>query len=174
MVTMDFHETLSHVLTQEGAQIALEGSHEARVWNALPVKGQGTPLTVQQLQQAVGKESASVGQGRAFKVKWIGKEGDGFVKLVCLNIKVRELLRSFMVFDLWQVTSIEDKTQLELRQVDSTGTLQAGEKALADLRKRKLIIQKYTHPKPHSLWVDVVDLDTQEGPMVHGAQGIEL
>lgn len=85
---MDFHETLSHVLTQEGAQIALEGSHEARVWSALPMKGQGSPLTVQQLQEAVGKESASVGQGRAFKAKWIGKEGNGFVKLVCLNIKV--------------------------------------------------------------------------------------
>ena len=88
MVTIDFHETLSHVLTQEGAHIALEGSHEARVWNALPMKGGGTPLTVQQLQQAVGKESASVGQGRAFKAKWIGKEGDGFVKLVCLDIEV--------------------------------------------------------------------------------------
>ena len=83
---MDFHETLSHVLTQEGAQIALEGSHEARVWNALSVKGEGMPLTVQQLQQAVGKESASVGQGRAFKARWIGKEGDGFVKLVCFDI----------------------------------------------------------------------------------------
>ena len=87
MVTIDFHETLSHVLTREGAQIALEGSHEARVWNALPVKGEGTPLTAQQLQQAVGKESASVGQGRAFKAKWIGKEGDGFIKLVCFDIE---------------------------------------------------------------------------------------
>src|SRR6266403_118098 len=86
MVTIDFHETLSHVLTQEGTQIDLEGSHEARVWKALPTKGGGTPLTAQQLQQAVGKESASVGQGRAFKAKWIGKEGDGFVKLVHLNV----------------------------------------------------------------------------------------
>ena len=45
-------------------------------------------------------------------------------------------------FVCFQVASIEDKTQLELREVDSTGTLQAGEKALADLRKRKLITQK--------------------------------
>jgi len=35
-----------------------------------------------------------------------------------------------------------DSTQLELREVESTGTLQAGEKALAELRKRKLIIQR--------------------------------
>ena len=101
MVTIEFHETLSHVLTQEGAQIALEGSHEARVWNALPMKGEGTPLTVQQLQQAVGKESASVGQGRAFKAKWIGKEGDGFVKLVCLDIMVWQKVRhSLATFNL--------------------------------------------------------------------------
>lgn len=85
MVTIDFHETISHVLTQEGAHIAIEGSHEARVWGALPMKGEGAPLTVQGLQEALGKESASVGQGRAFKAKWIGKEGDGLVKLVRLH-----------------------------------------------------------------------------------------
>lgn len=91
MVTIDFHETLSHVLTHEGAQIALEGSHEARVWNILPMKGEGTPSTVQEIQAAVGKESASVGQGRAFKAKWIGKEGGGFVKLVCPHAKAQEV-----------------------------------------------------------------------------------
>lgn len=87
MVTIDFHETLSHVLTQEGAQIVLRGSHEARVWGVLPMKGQGTPLTAKELQEAVGKESASIGQGRAFKANWIGKEGGGFVKLACPNAK---------------------------------------------------------------------------------------
>ena len=30
-----------------------------------------------------------------------------------------------------------------MQEVDSTGTLKAGEKALAELRKRKLIVQKY-------------------------------
>lgn len=30
-----------------------------------------------------------------------------------------------------------------MREVDSTGTLKTGEKALADLRKRKLIVQRY-------------------------------
>ena len=42
-----------------------------------------------------------------------------------------------------QVSSIVDTTQLQMREVDSTGTLKAGEKALADLRKRKLIAQRY-------------------------------
>lgn len=31
---------------------------------------------------------------------------------------------------------------MELREVDSTGTLKSGEKALAELRKRKLIVQR--------------------------------
>jgi phenylalanyl-tRNA synthetase alpha chain len=39
---------------------------------------------------------------------------------------------------------INDITQLQLREVDSTGTLNGGdEKVLTDLRKRKLISQKY-------------------------------
>jgi phenylalanyl-tRNA synthetase alpha chain len=41
-----------------------------------------------------------------------------------------------------KVSSIEDTTQKELREVDATGTLTAGEKSLADLRKRKLVLQK--------------------------------
>lgn len=39
-------------------------------------------------------------------------------------------------------SSIEDVTQNDLREVQSTGTLKQGEKILADLRKRKLIVQK--------------------------------
>ncbi|CCM04785.1 uncharacterized protein FIBRA_06978 [Fibroporia radiculosa] len=121
MITYTTQETLSHVLTSEGSQIALQGSHEARVWAALPVKGEGAPLTPKQLEERVGSEAAKVGQGRAFKNKWIGKEGAGLVKTA---------------------TSIEDTTQLEMREVDSSGTLKAGEKELAELRKRKLIVQR--------------------------------
>jgi phenylalanyl-tRNA synthetase alpha chain len=83
MVTYYTNEVLTYVLTSEGSQIARDGSHEARVWAALPVKGSGRPLTPQQLRKEVGDESAKVGQGRAFKNGWIGKEGDGLIKLVC-------------------------------------------------------------------------------------------
>ena len=83
MLTYETHETMSHVLTPEGSSIALNGSHEARVWAAAPVKGQGEPLSPKALESAVGAEVAKVGQGRAFKNKWIAKEGGGFVKLVC-------------------------------------------------------------------------------------------
>ena len=74
----------SHVPTSEGAQILKDGSHEARVWSALPLKGQGVPVTRSQLISQVGEETAKVGQGRAFKNGWIAKESDGFVKLVCI------------------------------------------------------------------------------------------
>ena len=82
MLTYETHETMSHVLTPEGSSIALNGSHEARVWSALPVKGQGSPVNPKELEKLVGGEVAKVGQGRAFKNKWIAKEGDGLVKLV--------------------------------------------------------------------------------------------
>ncbi|KAG6336685.1 hypothetical protein ID866_2392 [Astraeus odoratus] len=121
MISYETHETLCHILTPEGAQIALEGSHEARVWEALPMKGEGTPVGVQDLKKKIGDEAAKVGQGRAFKNGWIAKEGGGFVKAV---------------------PAIEDVTQLQLREVDSTGALDAGEKILAELRKRKLITQR--------------------------------
>ncbi|EIN10409.1 hypothetical protein PUNSTDRAFT_51050 [Punctularia strigosozonata HHB-11173 SS5] len=143
MITYVTHETLSHVLTPEGAQVALQGSHEARVWQASPAKGAGTPITPAELKKAVGDEAASVGQGRAFKNRWIAKDGAGFVKLV---------------------DTIQDQTQLDMREVDSTGSLKAGEKALADLRKRKLIVQKkgqyFTVQKGPSFSTIIAKLET--------------
>ncbi|KAK2466316.1 hypothetical protein APHAL10511_001958 [Amanita phalloides] len=121
MIIYDTNETLAHALTLEGSQIAQEGSHEVRVWSALPEEGQGTPVTPARLKQLVGEDIAKVGQGRAFKSGWIGKEGEGLVKLVA---------------------NVEDTTQHQLQEVASTGSLASGEKVLADLRKRKLIIQK--------------------------------
>lgn len=121
MIKYETHEISSHVLTAEGSQIVLNGSHEAIVWGALPEKGTGSPLPIPSLKKAVGDETAKIGQSRAFKSGWITKEGDGLVKAV---------------------SSITDTTQNDLREVDSTGALAAGEKLLADYRKRKLIAQK--------------------------------
>ncbi len=84
MITYETREVFSHVLTPEGSQIAAEGSHEARVWSKLPEKGKGAPVTPVELKKLVGDETSKVGQGRAFKNGWIGKEGDGLVKLVGL------------------------------------------------------------------------------------------
>jgi phenylalanyl-tRNA synthetase alpha chain len=83
MIRYESHETISHVLTPEGAQVARRGSHEALVWAALSVKEAGTPITPAQLKEIVGDEAAKVGQGRAFKYGWIAKHGNGLVKVVC-------------------------------------------------------------------------------------------
>ena len=82
MINYETHETSSYLPSPEGAQIVIEGSHEARVWGALPAVGAGSPVTPVQLKALVGDEAAKVGQGRAFKNGWIGKNGDGLVKLV--------------------------------------------------------------------------------------------
>ena len=83
MIVYESHETLSHVLTSEGAKIALQGSHEARVWAALPAKGTSSPIAPAELKKIIGDDAAKVGQGRAFKNGWIAKDGDGLVKAVC-------------------------------------------------------------------------------------------
>ena len=82
MINYESHETLSHTLTPEGAQISLQGSHEARVWAALSAKGAGSTVTPAELKKIIGDEAAKVGQGRAFKNGWIAKDGGGLVKAV--------------------------------------------------------------------------------------------
>ncbi|KAF8663383.1 hypothetical protein AX16_000958 [Volvariella volvacea WC 439] len=147
MIQYETHEVFSHTLTPEGEQISKDGSHEARVWAALPAKGESSPVTPVELKKRIGDETAKVGQGRAFKNGWIGKDGDGLVKLAgpC-------------------VSSIEDTTQLHLQEIASTGTLTAGEKVLADLRKRKLAIQKkgqwFTVTKGINFSTAIVKLET--------------
>ncbi|CUA70087.1 phenylalanyl-tRNA synthetase alpha chain [Rhizoctonia solani] len=121
MIEYTTQEVMGTGLTPEGAQIAELGSHEARVWAALPAKGSGPALSIAELKKIVGDESAKIGQGRAFKSGWIGKEGDGLVKLV---------------------PAITDTTQSELREIQSTGTLAAGDKAINELKKRKLVVQR--------------------------------
>jgi phenylalanyl-tRNA synthetase alpha chain len=120
MVVYKAHEILSYSLTPEGQQIAELGSHEARVWEALSSKG-GPPVSIKDLKSKVGEESAKVGQGRAFKSGWIVKDGDNLYKAV---------------------PAIKDVTQEEMKEVAATGTLRTGDKALAELKKRKLIVQK--------------------------------
>lgn len=39
-----------YALTEEGNQIAASGSHEFRVWNALPPKGTGAPVSIPDLK----------------------------------------------------------------------------------------------------------------------------
>ena len=82
MVTYTMQEEVVHALTPEGMQISQQGSHEARVWSAVPAKGGGSSLSIKDLRAKIGDDSAKIGQGRAFKNGWVGREGDGLVQLV--------------------------------------------------------------------------------------------
>lgn len=65
------------ILEPEGEQIAANGSHEARVFEALRSAVEG--LTIQELEKTIGdKNVVKIGQGRAFREKWISKtQGKG-------------------------------------------------------------------------------------------------
>ncbi|KAF4122446.1 phenylalanyl-tRNA synthetase alpha chain [Geosmithia morbida] len=120
MITYVTIEREEPVLEAEAEQIAAHGSHEARVFEAVSKAVEG--LTIQELEQAIGDKAVTkVGQGKAFKEKWIAKGKDG--KLVATT------------------DSITDTTRSTLVKIKETKTAEA--KVLADLKKRKLVkVQK--------------------------------
>ena len=85
MVTYKQLEKETVILEPEAEQIAAHGSHEARVFEALRAAMEG--LTVLELEQAIGDKTVTkVGQGKAFKEKWISKSKDGkLVATVCFS-----------------------------------------------------------------------------------------
>ncbi|KAI8374735.1 tRNA synthetases class II core domain (F)-domain-containing protein [Radiomyces spectabilis] len=112
-------------LTPEGQQCVDQGSHEARVFAAVPSGPEGIAITELQVTAKLG-DAAKVGQGKAFKNKWIAKNGANLVR---------------------SVDSIVDQTQKELQEIQSTSTHKDA-KVLADLKKRKLTDkQKFTSYK---------------------------
>jgi phenylalanyl-tRNA synthetase alpha chain len=76
MVTYETIDREEPVLEAEGQEITANGSHEARVFEALQKTMEG--LTMAELEKAVGdKNTVKVGQMRAFKSKWIAKGREG-------------------------------------------------------------------------------------------------
>lgn len=106
------------ILTPEAEGIAANGSHEAKVWEAVH-KAMGG-MKISDLPDAVGKESAGVGQGKAMKNGWIKKDGDTF------RVKA---------------DSIQDATREQL-QVIQANREHSDAKVLLDLKKRKLVIMQ--------------------------------
>lgn len=79
MVTYQTIENDEASLEPEAEGIVKDGSHEARVFEALRQSVEG--LSVQDLEKAVGdKNVAKLGQGKAFKEKWITRTSDGKFK----------------------------------------------------------------------------------------------
>lgn len=108
------------ILEPEAETIVSHGSHEARVFDAVSKAMEG--LSIQDLEKQIGdKTVCKMGQGKAFKEKWIKKDGD---KLVALTDK------------------ISDVTREQLQVIKDTKTHDA--KILTDLKKRKLLKMQKT------------------------------
>lgn len=115
MVEYEKLDTDEARLTPEGEGIAENGSHEARVFEAVRSAVEG--LKIKDLPGIVGSEAARVGQGAAFKLKWIEKDGD--------------LLKHAK-------DSVKDMVSQQLQSI-RLNKAHPDAKVVVDLRKRKLI-----------------------------------
>lgn len=115
MVTYKKIDREEAILTPEAEGVAANGSHEAKVFEAVRTAVEG--LKIADLPGIVGKESAKVGQGKAMKERWI--------------VKDKDLLKANTDF-------ITDTSREQLQIIQRT-RLHPDQKVLTDLRKRKLI-----------------------------------
>jgi len=132
-------------LTDEGRQIVQNGSHEARVFAAVPADGISQP----DLAKAIGA-TAKVGLGKAMANGWLTTNKDGKVALIKRK-----------------VDSIEDKVQSDLVGI-STGGKDLDDKAKSDYKKRKLlqeiVIKGYTVKKGPGFTTKIEKLETDLTP----------
>ncbi|GMM32170.1 phenylalanine--tRNA ligase subunit alpha [Martiniozyma asiatica (nom. inval.)] len=115
MVAYKAHESEIFSLTEEAKDIVANGSHEYRLLQKVLESLEG--LKIADVDAAIGA-NAKVAQGRAFKNKWIAKDGDKLIS---------------------KVESADDTTALQLKEIESTGSL-SNKKNLSELKKRKLVI----------------------------------
>ena len=86
MVVYEQIERQEAILEPEAEQIVEHGSHEARVFEAVHKALGG--LSIQDLETTIGdKNVTKVGQGKAFREKWIKKEDNKLVALVSLGLR---------------------------------------------------------------------------------------
>ena len=122
MIAFDVKEETRFALTEEAKEVVDKGTAEARVWAALPADS-GTGKGVDELRTTLGPEILKIGQGQAFRKKWIRKLPDG------------TFARDQSVVD-----KVQDVTREELSEVQKTGRAPGGDAGkAADLRKRRLL-----------------------------------
>ncbi|KAF2006329.1 hypothetical protein P154DRAFT_570390 [Amniculicola lignicola CBS 123094] len=114
MVEYETSDTEEVTLTAEAETIVADGSHEYKVWDAVKQAGK---IPIKELPKIVGADSAKVGQGNAFKNKWIKKDGDSLVLVA---------------------NEVQDTTRDVLAGIKDTKAL-SDTKLLNDLKKRKLV-----------------------------------
>lgn len=114
MVTYQTSDSEQAVLTKEGQTICDEGSHEWKVWDVVKRNGK---VAIKELPGLAANADVKVGQGNAFRNKWIKKDGDSLVPLV---------------------DEVQDTTRTTLQKIHETKAV-SEPKVLTDLRKRKLV-----------------------------------
>ena len=78
MVSYETIETEHWILTEEGSKVAATGSHESKVFAAIP---KGGSLAISELHKQLGT-IGKLGLGKAFQNKWIKKDGNDIVRTV--------------------------------------------------------------------------------------------
>ena len=141
MIVFSKIETDRWVLTKEAEQYLKAGATpEVQVVDEVLKALEG--LTISQLKEKLGPMGA-VGQGKAFKNKWLSKDGD---KLIAQVEKLPE-----------------DVVLNELKTISETGTLN-DKKELTELKKRKLVtltkIVGYKIEKGPKFALEIVNLET--------------
>lgn len=135
--TLNLEEVL---LEPEGEQIVTNGSHEARVFEALRSAVEG--LTVQELEKTIGDKTVTkLGQGKAFKDKWITKTKGTSLPPPAAQGAERSVHPTNSPTDgkfKAATDSIKDTTQTQLQEIKDTRACPDA-KALTELRKRKLV-----------------------------------
>lgn len=87
MITYETIQREDVLLEPEAEQIAAQGSHEARVFEAVRQAMEG--LTIPDLEKTIGdKDVTKVGQAKAFKSKWITKGKDGKLTATVSGIQI--------------------------------------------------------------------------------------
>ena len=123
MITYETVEREEALVEPEGVEILTHGSHEVRVLEAVRAAVAG--LTIQELEAKIGdKNVAKLGQGKAFKEKWISKGADG--KLVASPTKADSH------------DAVQDVTRDQLKEINETRT-HSDAKVISALKKRKLV-----------------------------------
>lgn len=117
MLTYKASEKEIWSLTSEGEEIATEGSHEYRLLQQVIEALDG--LKISKVDEVMGA-NGKVAQGRAFKNKWISKNGDVLVTKIA------------------SAEEVDDLTATQLKTIKSSGSLD-NKKDLQELKKRKLI-----------------------------------
>jgi|LauGreSBDMM110SN_4_FD.fasta_scaffold14044_1 phenylalanyl-tRNA synthetase alpha chain len=105
------------VLTSEGEQVALKGSPEYQVYQAVPNDSNG--ITMAQLQTIIG-DMAKIGLGPCMKNKWLKKQGESVIKTA---------------------DNVIDETSIVLSKIKSGSYSDIPEDELKNLKKRTLVQQ---------------------------------